>query len=157
MENIHLVNGLVELQILLFISNNIFVSNSNYLWMTVMLTLLVLKQGYSRNSRLTLQRLMPWIITSAINQPAWYWLFRIKDYSGYGLIQWQMTLHGSVFSHWLSPYPKWSLRKNIGTCQPRGRISIIFPSSVSRNGRTFFLFPQNNSAYSYVNIYIFLF
>ena len=28
---------------------------------------------------------------------------------GYGLSQWEMTLHCNVISHWLSLYPKWSL------------------------------------------------
>ena len=29
------------------------------------------------------------------------------DYSGYGLSQWEMTLHRNVIPHWLSPYPEW--------------------------------------------------
>ena len=32
-----------------------------------------------------------------------------KDHSGYGLSQWEMTLHCNVVSHWRSPYPDWSL------------------------------------------------
>ena len=32
------------------------------------------------------------------------------DHSGYGLSQWETTLHYNVVSHWLSPYPEWSLR-----------------------------------------------
>ena len=33
-----------------------------------------------------------------------YW-----DHSGYGLSQWETTLQCNVVSHWLSPYPEWSL------------------------------------------------
>ena len=31
-----------------------------------------------------------------------------RDHSGYGLSQWEMMLHCNT-SHWLSPYPEWSL------------------------------------------------
>ena len=30
----------------------------------------------------------------------------INDHSGYGLNQWETTLHCNVVSHWLSPYPE---------------------------------------------------
>ena len=32
-----------------------------------------------------------------------------KDYSVYGLIQWETTLHCNVVSHWLNPYLDWSM------------------------------------------------
>ena len=32
-----------------------------------------------------------------------------RDHTRYGLIQWETTLHCNVVSHWLSPYPEWSL------------------------------------------------
>ena len=31
------------------------------------------------------------------------------DHFGYGLSQWDTTLYCNVVSHWLSPYPEWSL------------------------------------------------
>ena len=34
-----------------------------------------------------------------------------KDLFGYGLRQWETTLHCNVVSHWLSPYLKWSLHQ----------------------------------------------
>ena len=37
-----------------------------------------------------------------------------RDNSGYGLSQWEMMLQSNVVSHWLSPYPEWSL-----VCIPR--------------------------------------
>ena len=33
----------------------------------------------------------------------------IRDHSGYGLGQWEKALHSYASSHWLSPYPEWSL------------------------------------------------
>ena len=33
----------------------------------------------------------------------------LRVHSGYGLCQWEKALHCNAFSHWLSPYPKWSL------------------------------------------------
>ena len=35
-----------------------------------------------------------------------------RDNSGYGLSQWGTTLHSNVVSHWLSPYPEWSLLRS---------------------------------------------
>ena len=35
--------------------------------------------------------------------------FALRDHSGYGLSQWETTLHCNIVSHWLSPYPEWSL------------------------------------------------
>ena len=35
-------------------------------------------------------------------------LYNHRDHYGYGLIQWQMTLHCNIISHWLRPYPEWS-------------------------------------------------
>ena len=32
-----------------------------------------------------------------------------QGHSVYGLSQWEATLHCNVVSHWLSPYPEWSL------------------------------------------------
>ena len=32
-----------------------------------------------------------------------------RNHSGYGLSQWETTLHCNVISHWLSSYPQWSL------------------------------------------------
>ena len=32
-----------------------------------------------------------------------------KDYSGYGLWKWEVTLQCNVVSHCLSPYPEWSM------------------------------------------------
>ena len=32
-----------------------------------------------------------------------------RDYSGYGLSQWEMTLHHDMVSNWLSPYPEISI------------------------------------------------
>ena len=32
----------------------------------------------------------------------------MRDHSGYGFSQWKTTLHCSI-SHWLGPYPEWSL------------------------------------------------
>ena len=32
-----------------------------------------------------------------------------RNQSGYGISQWETTLHNDVVSHWLSPYPQWSL------------------------------------------------
>ena len=32
-----------------------------------------------------------------------------RDHSGYGLHQWEEALLCNAFSHWLSPYPEWSL------------------------------------------------
>ena len=39
--------------------------------------------------------------------PLWHRVHR--DHSGYGLSQWETTLYCNVVSHWLSPYPEWSL------------------------------------------------
>ena len=33
----------------------------------------------------------------------------IRNHFGYGLSQWETTLHSNVVSHWLTPYPEWSL------------------------------------------------
>ena len=38
---------------------------------------------------------------------------RSRDHSGYELSQWETTLPCNVVSHWLSPYPEWSLRRQI--------------------------------------------
>ena len=35
-----------------------------------------------------------------------------RNHSWYGLSQWEMTLRSNIVSHWLSPYPEWSLVKN---------------------------------------------
>ena len=32
----------------------------------------------------------------------------LRDHAGYGLSQWETTLHCNVVSHWLRPYPEWS-------------------------------------------------
>ena len=37
-------------------------------------------------------------------------------HSGYGISQWEMTLQCNVISHWLSPYPVWTLFQN-GVCE----------------------------------------
>ena len=34
---------------------------------------------------------------------------RHSNPSGYGLTQWEMTLHCDIVPHWLRPYPEWSL------------------------------------------------
>ena len=34
-----------------------------------------------------------------------------KDHSEFGFSQWETTLHCNVASHWLSPYPEWSIYK----------------------------------------------
>ena len=34
---------------------------------------------------------------------------QVIDHSGWGISQWETTLHRNVVSHWLSPYPEWSL------------------------------------------------
>ena len=39
-----------------------------------------------------------------------------KDHSGYGRRQWEMVLQCNVLSHWLSPYPKWSLTLQCQNC-----------------------------------------
>ena len=36
-----------------------------------------------------------------------------RDNSGYGLSKWEKTLHCNVVSHWLSPYPEWSLQTQV--------------------------------------------
>ena len=35
-----------------------------------------------------------------------------KVHYGYGLSEWEEALHGNASSHWLSPYPQWSLRSH---------------------------------------------
>ena len=40
-------------------------------------------------------------------------------YYGYGLSQWETTLHCNVISHWLSPYREWSAKSEF----PPGRIN----------------------------------
>ena len=35
--------------------------------------------------------------------------FITRDHSGYGLSQWETTLHCNVASYWLCPYSEWSL------------------------------------------------
>ena len=37
------------------------------------------------------------------------WCQSCRDHSGYGLSQWEEALLRNTFSHWLSPYPEWSL------------------------------------------------
>ena len=49
---------------------------------------------------------------------AWYQecmllLYIHRGHSGCGLSQWNITLHCNVTSHWLSPYPEWSLHTSI--------------------------------------------
>ena len=44
-----------------------------------------------------LSEFLPYVIRRAGNQ--------------YGLNQWQMMLHYNIISHWLSPYPQWSLKE----------------------------------------------
>ena len=39
--------------------------------------------------------------------PFMHGMYHCRDHSGYGLSQWEMTSY--VISHWLSPYPEWSL------------------------------------------------
>ena len=36
-------------------------------------------------------------------------ILHTRDHSGYGFGQWEPTLQSNVGSHWLSPYPEWSL------------------------------------------------
>ena len=38
-----------------------------------------------------------------------YLLAVFRDHSGYGLSQWEMMLQCNMVSHYLSPYPEWSL------------------------------------------------
>ena len=42
-----------------------------------------------------------------------YWCIYIhithRDHSGFGLCRWEMPLQRYAVSHWLSPYPEWSL------------------------------------------------
>ena len=33
----------------------------------------------------------------------------VRDYSVYGLSQWETSLHCNIFSHWLTPFTEWSL------------------------------------------------
>ena len=33
----------------------------------------------------------------------------LRDHPWYGLSQWEMSLHCNIISHWLKPYPEWSL------------------------------------------------
>ena len=39
----------------------------------------------------------------------WDILYVCRDHSGYGLSQWETTLHCNVVSHWQSPCTEWSL------------------------------------------------
>ena len=43
-------------------------------------------------------------------------------YSGFELSQWETTLHCNVVSHWLSPYPEWSLQSCV--CPKANRIIL---------------------------------
>ena len=36
--------------------------------------------------------------------------YNFKDHSGYGFDQWEEALRSNASSHWLSPYPEWSLK-----------------------------------------------
>ena len=36
-----------------------------------------------------------------------------RDHSGYELSQWEMPLQCNVISHWLNPYPEWSLYHSV--------------------------------------------
>ena len=49
-----------------------------------------------------------------------------RGHSGYGLSQWETTLHCNVVSHWLSQYPEWSLRRLYGK-------SVSIARSISRS------------------------
>ena len=42
---------------------------------------------------------------------------RTRDHSGYGLGQWEKALHSNASSHWLSPYPEWSLHTGVNLCR----------------------------------------
>ena len=52
-----------------------------------------------------MMNLVPWI---TIIQ-----LYMCKDYSGYGISQWETMLHCNVVYHWLSPYQEWALPKGL--------------------------------------------
>ena len=48
---------------------------------------------------------------------SWYathLISRRRDHSGYGLSQWETTLQCNDVSHWLSPYPEWSVTAYVG-------------------------------------------
>ena len=75
--------------------------------------------------------LMQWLLKLPMHQQAWYWLVRTdnmywclnsaikiwltpyvtftRDHSGYGRSQLEMPLQCNIVSHWLNPYPDWSL------------------------------------------------
>ena len=50
-----------------------------------------------------------WITRSSVLTLTDYLLlchYRLRDHSGYGLSQWETTLHCKVISHWICPYPE---------------------------------------------------
>ena len=84
---------------------------------------------------------------------SWIWFktdanSTLRDHSGYGLGQWEEALHSNAFSHWLSPYPEWSLHtapRSVGCPQEQ---------QLSFSKRLFFslLKPQNVKPWSLYNI-----
>ena len=74
-------------------------------------------------------------------------LAQCRDHSGYGLSQWETTLHCNVF-YWLSPYPEWSL--GMGSANERHSYIVTLsligwahtqndPFSATRTGPVFYL------------------
>ena len=60
-----------------------------------------------------------------------------NDHSGCGLSQWEKALHSNAFSHWLSPYPEWSLLIP-GNCDLRNcYMSYMIIMMTSWHGNTF--------------------
>ena len=44
-------------------------------------------------------------------------------HSGYGLSQWERTLHCNTVSHWLGPYTEWSLKQDYSIAPVRSKLS----------------------------------
>ena len=71
-------------------------------WQPFSLGLIVFKVWWYRSCGNT--KPLTWYSTEMANVE-----HRSRDHSGYGLSQWEKALHSNASSHWLNPYPEWSL------------------------------------------------
>ena len=77
-----------------------------------------------------------------------YQTLMLRDHSGNGLSQWEMPLHCNGISHWLIPYPEWSLvlcyRHNLTWQETdRARNTHNWTQTSTSNEVRYFFSPQN--------------
>ena len=79
----------------------------------------------------------------------------IRDHSGYGLSQWETMLQCNIVSHWLSPYPEWSLLITVNAYVTTQGLIVRLPYlQCANNGDTTGLHWAHNKIYTFCKLYL---